>query len=85
MNEQEIEKLNQVVVKMRGLDIDNFLESKTKEYQDIEQIIQDKKEIFKTILVLKYKIFILEKSRKKWILYSFFVTLALLSIIGIFF
>jgi len=85
MNEQEIEKLNQEVVKMRGLDIDNFLESKTKEYQDIEQIIQDKKEIFKTILVLKYKIFILEKSRKKWILYSFFVTLALLSIIGIFF
>ena len=65
MNEQEIEKLNQEVVKMRGLDIDNFLESKTKEYQDIEQIIQDKKEIFKTILVLKYKIFILEKSRKE--------------------
>lgn len=82
---KEIEKLNQEVVKMDSLDLFNFLESKTKTYQDIEQTInQVDGEVFKTILALKYKIFILENSKKKWITYSFFVTVIMLSVLSLF-
>ena len=80
--QEEIEKLNKSIKEMSDLDISNFLENNTKRYHDISQAIdKEKKEVFNLVLVLKYKIFLLEESKKKWIVYSFFVTVILLGIV----
>lgn len=86
MTEKEVIKLNQEVIKMSNLDLLNFIDEKTRNYQDVEDTVnfRDKEVVIKIILALKYHVFTLEESRKKWVTYSFFVTLILLSIIMLF-
>ncbi|MDO8604590.1 MAG: hypothetical protein Q7K40_04340 [bacterium] len=82
MNEKEILKLNDEVLKMNSLDFANFLEKKTKTYQDVEQTVSQGGDVaFKTILALKYKVFILENSKKKLIVYSFLLTIIIVPLI----
>lgn len=86
MTEKEIIKLNQEVVKMSSLDLLNFIGKQTENYQDVGDTVnfRNKEVVIKTILALKYQVFTLEESRKKWVTCSFFITIILLSVLMLF-